>query len=282
MKKQAIFVLMVLLPTVTTQGAHFEYYAGGFTASCDNYSKDYYYISGPFHISNSGTDDVVVEDYSAVLQANTIARNSVNSAYGDHSVGVRVFSLAAAISLDSFGYAYSFGSSVTKDGQTRGIFYKIQPDSGENIGDEVIVYYTGALSIEPTGVLPGNVSGYLIGPGDMDHLAITKGELPPVTTEPDPINEVWNMPNLELDNTFYYGFEDVDFFYAEIGDIIGVFASTGTSNTVSGVQLGTVIANLTFTFTVESPLLGDLDGDGDVDFQDFAKFADNWLAGTTP
>lgn len=277
--KRYLTIVVLVWAVNTVHGAHFEYYAGGFTASCDNYSEDYYYISGPFHVSNSGTSDVVVEDYSAVLQANSIARNSVTSAYGDHSVGVRLFSLAAAMSLDSYGHAYSFGSLTSGDSQTRGIFYKIQPDSGEDIGDEVIVYYTGALSIEPTGLLPGNVSGYLVGPGDMDHLAITKGQLPPVTTEPDPVTEVWNMPNLELDNTFYCGFEDVDFFYAEIGDVIGLFASTGTSNIVSGVQLGTVIANLTVTFTVKSPLAGDLDSDGDVDFQDFAKFAENWLAG---
>lgn len=280
MRITAIFASLVLLATLPAQAAHFEYYAGGFTASCGNYSEDYYYYDGPYSLTDTGANDVAVVDYSAVLQAVSIARNSVSSAYGDHSVGIRVFSLAAAISLDAFGYADAFGGSTSGDSETLGIFYKIQPDSGENVGDAVLVYYAGAFSIELTGVLPGNVAGRLVGPGEMDHLAITKGQLPPVATAPDPINEVWNMPNLELDNTFYSGFLDVHFFYAEIGDVIGVFASTGSRNTVSGVQLGTVIANLTITFTVEPVLAGDFDGDGDVDIYDFAKFAQNWLAGT--
>jgi len=276
--KRYLTVSILLLGASFAYGAHFQYYAGGLTSSCNNYSEDYWYYSGPFYASQTGTENVLIEDYSAVLQAGSLARNSVGSIYGSNSLHLRVFSTAVAMSLDAGASAYSNGSIATASGSNLGIFYTIQPDPGESVGDDVIVYWTGALSIEPTGLIAGSVSGYLTGPGSMDHLAITRGQLPPVTVAPDPNKEVWTMPNLAINNAHYYASEEIGRFQAKVGDVIGIFCLSGTSNEVSGVQGGMVISNLTATLTVES-LLGDLDTDGDVDFYDFAKLADNWLAG---
>lgn len=276
--KRCLPIFILLFSAGLALGSYFQYYDGGLTASCNNYSEDYWYLSGPYHASQTGTENVLIEDYSAVLQASSFARNSVVTIYGGSSVHLRVFSTSVAMSLDIDGYAYSNGNTETVSGSNIGIFYKIQPDAGEAEGDNVIIRWDGALSIEPTGLVPGSVSGYLAGPGSMDHLAITKGQLPPVTVAPDPNKEVWTMPNLTINNTFYYAFEEIERFSAKIGDVIGVFFSCGTSNVVSGAQLGTVYSNLTVTFTIES-LLGDLDGDGDVDFHDFAMLAEDWLVG---
>jgi len=276
--KQCLPIFILLCSASVVLGAHFQYYGGGLTASCNNYSQDYWYYSGPYHASQTGTENVLVEDYSAVLQASSFSRNSVVTIYGGSSVHLRIFSTSVAISLDVDGYAYSNGSTETVSGSNIGIFYKIHPDAGEADGDNVVVSWTGALSIEPTGLVPGSVSGFLTGPGGMNHLAITKGQLPPVTVAPDPSKEVWTMPNLTINNTFYYASEEIERFRAKIGDVIGIFCLCGTSNMVSGAKLGTVYSNLTATFTIES-LVGDLDGDGDVDLHDFAMLAEDWLVG---
>lgn len=278
MKYCLLFCLLACgLPV--TYAAHFEYYAGGFTASCENYCEDYYYIDGPYSANNTGADEVFVEDLSMVLQAGTLARSHVVSGYFDHSLHFRAVSFATAMSFDTDGSGNCSSSLTAADGETLGVFYRIEPDAGEAIGDEVVVYWDGEISIEPTGVYPGTAVGSLAGSGSMDHVAITKGQLPPVIDAPDPDNEIWSMDNVERTNTFYYGAESVSWFDAQVGDVIGIFVSIGTGNAVSGYQSGTITSNLSATFTVQPRLKGDLDNDGDVDVLDFAEFADNWLTG---
>jgi len=281
MKKLIILPLCIVIFCVSVaHAAHFSHYAGGFIVISETYAQDYYFYDGPYNSGDAQPGGAWVENEARALQANSLARNTVISSLGDNSVYIRMFSLAAAISLDSYGYAYGFGGAGTQDDNTLGVFYKIEPNADEELGDEVVVHWTGQVSIEPMGYAPrGDISASLTGPPGMDHLAITKGQLPPVITAPDTSKEVWTMPNIVLSNTSRYGFEKVHLLKAQIGDVIGVFVTVGTGNTCSGYQSGTVISNLTMTFTVESVLAGDLDGDGDVDFKDFAKLADNWLAG---
>lgn len=284
MKKTIMLPCFIVVFCVSVaHGAHFSHYAGSFRTASEAYAKDYYYYDGPYSSLQTKTDSVWVENEAAVLQANALCRSSVISGLRDNSLYIRMFSLSAAISLDSYGYAWGLGGISTIDDSTLGVFYKIEPDAGEELGDEVIVHWAGQISIEPMGNSPrGDISAYLSGLGEMDHLAVTKGQLPPVITAPDEATEVWTMPNIVLHNNYYYGFENIHTLKAQIGDVIGIFVGVGTGNTCSGYQSGTVISNLTATVTVESVLSGDLDGDGDVDFQDFAKFAENWLVGTTP
>jgi len=282
MKKLVILPLCIVIFCVSVaHTAHFSHYAGGFTVVCDVYAQDYYYYDGPYSSGDTQTASVWVENEAAVLQANSLARSTVISILRDNSVYIRMFSLTAAISLDSYGYAYGVGGASAQDDDTHGVFYKIEPDTGEGLGDDVVVRWMGQVSIEPMGNAPrGDVFASLTGPFDMDHLAITKGQLPPVTASPDPAYEVWTMPNVILSNQSQYGFESIKAIEAQIGDVIGIFVAVGTGNTCDGYQSGMIISNLTLTFTVDSILLGDLDGDGDVDLLDFSLFAENWLTGT--
>jgi hypothetical protein len=114
----------------------------------------------------------------------------------------------------------------------------------------------------------------------MNHMAITRGQLPPVLTEPNSNYEVLTLPNLELSDEGGYWFSGVHTFDAQIGDVIGIFTENYTDVTGWGPLDGVVENNLWIILTVKPALTGDLNGDGNVDFRDFAKLAENWLAGT--
>ena len=113
----------------------------------------------------------------------------------------------------------------------------------------------------------------------MDHMSVTRGQLPPVLTEPQSIYEVWTLDNLELTNDSFDGFTGISTFKAEIGDLIGIFAENYTDIGGVGSLDGLIESDLTIVLTVKTLLTGDLDDDNDVDLSDFAKFADNWLKG---
>ena len=276
-----LFAVVIGVFIEKAQSAHFSYFAGEFTTAYEVYAQDAYLFDGPYSAGQTQDGSSFVEGEALVLQANSLARCNILSGFEDNSLHIRASSFAAAISLDGVGYAYGVAAGSTSNEDTLGVFYKIEPDSGEILGDNVIVYFTGTLSIENLGASPrGDVHALLTGAGEMDHMAITKGQLPPVTTAPDAAYEIWTWPNIELDNTSRYGFEKVRRFNAQVGDVIGLFVTTGATNVCLGYQSGTIISNLTFTFMVESVQAGDLDGDGDVDLEDFAQFAGNWLAGT--
>lgn len=276
-----LFAVMIGAFIENAQSAHFSYVAGEFSAVCEVYAQDAYLLDGPYSAGRNQKSSTFVEEEALVFQANSLARCNIQSGFFDNSLHIQASSFASAISLDIAGYAYGVAGGSTSSEDTLGIFYKIEPDSGEMLGDNVIVYFTGAVSIEPMGRSPrGDVRALLTGAGEMDHMAITKGQLPPVTTAPDAAYEIWTEQNIVLNNTSHYGFEKVHRFNAQIGDVIGLFITTGASNECLGYESGTIISNLMITFTVERVRAGDLDGDGDVDLQDFAQFADNWLAGT--
>jgi hypothetical protein len=196
-------------------------------------------------------------------------------AEGD-SICIQTQSVADAVADNASSYTSGWGYGRTQDAQTYGIYYRIMPDEGEEIGDDVIVYYSDTISISSDGA----TFAYIGGPADMNHMAITRGQLPPVPTEPNSEYEVLTLPNLELSEEGGYWFSGVHMFDAKIGDVIGVFAENYTDITGWGPLDGVVENKLWIVLTVKPVLVGDLDSDGDVDFRDFGKLAENWLAGT--
>ena len=67
---------------------------------------------------------------------------------------------------------------------------------------------------------------------------------------------------------------------AKIGDVVGIFAENYTEVSGLGVLDGMIESDLTIALTAKTLPPGDLDDDNDVDFDDFAILAKNWLKGT--
>ena len=275
-----LIVLLCVVGSATqrrTDGAYFNYYAGGFRAFCEVETIDSAFPDGYYSTdTNDSNSFASVEEYVEVTEAYSYAYNDMWSYAEGDSICIQTQSVADAVADNASAYTSGWGSGRTEDAQTYGIYYQIMPDEGEELGDDVIVYYSDTVSI----LSDGTASAYIGGPGDMDHMAITRGQLPPGLKEPNSEYEVLTWPNLELSDEGGYWFSGVHTFAAQIGDVIGIFAENYTDIAGQGPLDGVVENNLWIVLTVKPVLAGDLDGDGDVDLGDFAKLAENWLAGT--
>jgi hypothetical protein len=269
-----IFVLLCTISTV--HGAHFVYYAGGFRANYDVYA---YNINGPlFDGPWSSTQDhtssisAFRESYS-VPQVYFKAYNNIGSTTSINSIRIQSFSVAVGTANTGTSYARAKGFNRTQYAQNYGIFYKIMPDANEQIGDDVRVYYNHTANI----LASGNTLLYIGGPGTMDHIAITRGQLTPVPTEPPREKEVLSFPDVNVTNGGPADwFSGIHAFPALIGDVIGIFAENSTAVEGWGV-IGSIDSMFSMVLSVEPVLLGDLDFDDDVDLFDLAKLANNWL-----
>ncbi|MHC4633379.1 MAG: hypothetical protein ACYS9C_19210, partial [Planctomycetota bacterium] len=209
-------------------------------------------------------------------QAYGHADNKISSDIRNNSICIKSSSVADGAADYSDCYARGSGFGGTQDLQTYGIFYKIMPDANEQFGDDVMVYYNDMVSISSAS---GTNYVRIGGPGTMDHIAITRNQDPNVVAEPASENEVLSFPDIEVPNIGNSDwFSGIHAFPAKIGDVIGIFAQNSTKVEGLGPLLvGSIDSTFTMILTVRPILLGDLDYDGDVDFFDLAKLANNWL-----
>ncbi len=271
--KRYLFLLILLCIVSNVHGAHFNYHAGGFRAYYNVFAQDAVFSQGPLSGTQDSTTAASVENSANVNYAYSHARNDINSKISGNSVRLILYSVSDGAANYATCYISGLGYVTTQNSQTQGIFYKIMPDANEQVGDDVIVYYSDTAFVSASGVT------HLIlgGPGTMDHIAITRGQLPPVTTEPVRENEVLSFPKVELSNNGGNWFSGVHPFPAKIGDVIGVFAKNSTDIIGTGPLSGSIESTFTMILTVRAVLLGDLDFDDDVDFFDLAILANNWL-----
>lgn len=271
--KRYLFVLILLCVVSNVQGAHFSYHAGGFRAYYNVFAQDSMYSDGPWSQTQDSTTTASVTGSATVPQARSFARNDINSKTSSNSIRIILYSVSDGAADNSLSYTSGWGYGTTRNSQTYGIFYRIVPDANEHYGDDVIVYYND------TAFVSSNGTTHLIlgGPGTMDHIAITRGQLPPVTTEPVRENEVLSFPKVELSNSGGNWFSGVHPFPAKIGDVIGIFAQNRTDIIGTGPLTGSIESTFTMILTVRPVLSGDLDFDNDVDFFDLAILANNWL-----
>jgi len=275
------FVLLCIVGTA--YGAHFNYYAGGLRAYYEVYTQDGGYFDGPYSGKMDHTTyawaggSAAVPPPPQIPQASSEARSDILRDDRGNSIRIQSYSFAKGLAATTACYTRAETYARTQDYlDNYGIFYQIKPDSGEQIGDDVMVYYNDMVNIPATGTTYVRIGG----PGTMDHLAITRGQLPPVPTEPDRENEVLSFPDITLFNSGDDWFSGVHPFPAKIGDIIGIFAQNYTWIADWGPLIGEVpYSRHTMILTVRAVLAGDSDYDGDVDFYDLAKLANNWLEG---
>lgn len=279
--KRYLTVFALLCIVGTAHGAYFQYFAGGLRAYYEVFAQDGGNFNGPFEGTMDRLDYAWAGGSAAVLpQASSGARSDIwrDPLVDSNSIRIQSYSTANGLAATTVCYARGQSYGITQDYlDNYGIFYQIKPDSGEQVGDDVMVYYNDIVSITATGTTYVRIGG----PGTMDHLAITRGQLPPVPTEPDSSKEVLRIPNVELTNsTGKDSFSGVHTFPAKIGDIIGIFVENYTVVAGYGPMTGEVTYSThTMILTVRAVLLGDLDDDDDVDFYDLAILANNWLEG---
>ena len=267
----------VLLCTVSTAyGAHFVYHAGGFRAYYDVYAWDSSFVyDGPWTLTQDNTSSVSVSRISTgVPQARFDVLNDIHRDISANSIRIQSLSRATGTADTGSSYARAKGFTRTQNAQTKGIFYKIMPDANEQTGDDVMVYYNHTANISTNN---GTTSLRIGGPSTMNHIAITLGQLPPVTAEPDREKEVLSFPDVNITNSGSTDwFSDIHAFPAKIGDVIGIFAENSTAVEGWGVN-GWIYSTFSMILSVTTVLSGDLDYDDDVDFFDLAKLANNWL-----
>ena len=273
--KRYLIVLILLCVVSTVRGAHFNYYAGGFRANYDVWAQNDPFNDGPWILTQDSTTAASVSRTATVFQAYGYAYNNIGSTTSNNSIRIKLYSIAEGAADYSYCYARGKGFGRTQNSQNYyGIFYKIMPDANEQIGDDVMVYYNDMANITADGTTNFRIGG----PGTMDHIAITRGQLPPVTTEPVRENEVLRFPDVNVTNSGNADwFSGIHAFPAQISDVIGIFAENSTKVEGWGTLTGSIYSTFTMVLTVRPVLLGDLDYDDDVDFYDLAKLANNWL-----
>jgi hypothetical protein len=275
MKRYLIILALLIVPAA--KGAYFEHYAGSLYSSGQVYAEDNTSIDGPYSDNHENFSDSWVELSAEVTDAYGYANTSIWDINfpENQSLCLRANSFVDVIATDIDCNAFGYGYASTEDQQTYGTYYQIVPGPGEQFGDEVIVSCSTTIKI----VNWGQTYAYIGGTGEMDHMAITKGQLPPVSTQPQSNFEVWTMDNLELTDEGFDGYAGISTFHAEIGDVIGIFAENYSDIGGVGPLDGLIESDLTIVLTVKTILAGDIDEDNDVDLYDFTKLADNWLKG---
>jgi hypothetical protein len=273
--KRYLTILVLLCTISTVHGAHFVYYAGGFRVNYDVYAYNINgpWYDGPWSLTQDTSIAASISKTATVFQAYGYAYNNIGSKTSTNSIRIQSFSGAEGVADYSYCYTRGKGFGRTQNFQTKGIFYKIMPDANEQVGDDVMVYYNHTANIPAS----GNTHLYIGGPGTMDHIAITRGQLPPVVAEPVREKEVLSFPDVNVTNgSSTDWFSGIHAFPALIGDVIGIFAENSTAVEGWGM-IGSIDSMFSMVLSVEPVLLGDLDDDDDVDFFDLAKLANNWL-----
>ena len=271
--KRYLTILVLLCTISTAEGAYFNHYGGGLRALYDVYAENPPIIDDPMIDYQDGTSSASIAGSASVFQANSYASSDIARKSLGNSIRIKSESTANGYAAYDC-YARGEASGSTQNSDTKGIFYLIKPDGDEQIGDDVMVYYNDMLYVWSSGTTYVRIDG----PGTMNHLAITRGLLPPVTGEPASAYEVLSFPQVEISNSGCDLFSGVHAFPAKIGDVIGIFADNYAKVDVWSTN-GEVYSEHTMILTVRAILAGDLDHDGDVDFFDLAKLANNWLEG---
>ncbi|MBN2455446.1 MAG: hypothetical protein JXB29_02745 [Sedimentisphaerales bacterium] len=271
-----IFALVLFCVVYVSQAAYFSHYAGALEAYCYNFAEDSDETDGPYEVFDEDTSFASAAEWAAVSDSYSDAYNHIWGYTDGDCLCLQLTSWADGIADYQSSYTKAWGYGSADSPQTRGIFYRIMPDATEEFGDEVSISYSDNISVYQM----GSTYVYVGGPGDMNHMAVTIGQSPPVETEPNSAYEVLTWDNLQLTDEGGDWFSGIYKFPAKIGDVVGIFAENYTDVRGWGPLDGLLQSDLWIVLTVRVLLAGDIDDDGDVDLYDLAELAENWLVGT--
>ncbi len=228
----AAAVFVAALPAIVS-AATFSYYASSLFSQ-----------SGAMVSNGSGTDDPGPDsswshEYVESSQEAVTPDGAVNAdGWGtgevmleNQNLSVYVDGSVAGMSYDTLGHMESYGgASTVQAGVTTGIYFQLDPEAGENIGDPVRIdfYWMGDLgtSTGTTAHIDGGFAG--------DTIAITLNDYPAPSTF-DPAKAVWTRPgNYAADGAGDDFWEDGGFFMAAIGDVVGIHMGAGADLNLDG------------------------------------------------
>lgn len=200
--------------------------------------------------------------------------------------------------LHVYAYAWAFGETYTSEascsayagasgvapGQATGLFFRIMPDDGEQVGDsvEVTLDWNGYASVTDSGIAQSS-NGFL--GNDDPGSGIVVALNPSDKIVPPAASRVWEHDVIDQMGDGYQEDFDQLTFAAKVGDLIGVFAGVHAEVDISGQPgYGEADAGNLFTFSLEyigapsyTAADADIDGSGFVDWHDFAILAQFWL-----
>ncbi len=228
----AAAVLVAALPAIVS-AATFSYYESGLFSQ-----------SGAMVSNGSGTDDPgpdsswsheYVESFQDAETPDQVVyadgAGSGTAELNDQSLYISVDGSVDAMTLFGIsGHMESYGgASTVQAGVTTGIYFQLDPEAGENIGDPVRIDFdwTGELStsLGTTAHIDGGFAG--------DTIAITLNDYPAPSSF-DPAKAVWTRQGNNAADGASGSWEDGGFFMAAIGDIIGIHMGAGADLNLDG------------------------------------------------
>ncbi len=204
----------------------------------------------------------------------------------DEAGGLQIYAdgnaYAETYTADATGYAYGAAAGVSV-GESTGVFFRIMPDAGEQIGDTVEISLSWMAEVQVTGQGWAACNNGFLGledPGSGIVVAVN----PTDRNNPPLSSRVWQRPVVEVNGDGFADDSDQAAFTAQIGDVIGVFMGVDNEVTVGGQEAGDVYSFQEMSLAIQyigGPVYtaadADINGSGRVDLGDLAILAQFWL-----
>jgi len=161
--KRYLTVFALLYTLSTAHGAHFIYYGGGLRANYDDvYAENLPYFNGPWSLTQNGTFSAsVMKTAGGSPQPYGHAYNYIQSKIVGNSIRIQSESIAEGAADYSYCFARGQGFAGTGNSHIneKGLYYQITPDTNEQAGDDVMVYYNDIVNIKATGTPTSSSAG---------------------------------------------------------------------------------------------------------------------------
>ncbi len=230
----ATTIFFAILPTKVS-AATFSYYASSLFSQ-----------SGAYASSQWGSDDPgpdadwdatsVQSDQTAMVFGPSVMVQTEGSGTGDVTLSgsdliIEVEGSVNGMSTDPTGHMESYsGTSTVQAAVTTGIYFQIDPEVGESIGDPVRIDFDWHGDLDTSSGTAAHIDGGFAG----DTIAITLNDYPAPTSF-DPAKAVWTRAGSSAQDGLGDDLWQEDgFFMAAIGDVIGIHMGAGADLNLDG------------------------------------------------
>ncbi len=252
-----VFLLSVAAFLITTDlyAAQFVFYDGGLHSQSDAYAAVEDNISDPAVDAYGSGEEAYSSQYAEVFPDDPenyyyVSSGGDGNAYANletEFLFIDVYGSANGNSDSPSGIMDAYGNGNTvKPGVTTGIYYQIQGEGDENIGDAVSVFFNWSGYMVTTDGGTATLDG-----GYQDSIAITVNDFPsPSASSPEA--EVWNHTPVAIGANDNYEDHAEGSFYAQVGDIIGIHMGANAGIYLEGISFE---SNISADQTMELTLM---------------------------